>query len=112
MSFLGPDGLAQTAQHCHHNTHALVEAIQTIPGVELVFSAPHFHEALIRLPRPVGDVLIAMHEQGIAAGYPVDEHYPNLHNTILVCATEKRTAADIERYVNALRLSLQSQGAL
>lgn len=112
MSLLGPDGLAQTAQHCHHNTHALVEAIQTIPGVELVFSAPHFHEALIRLPRPVGDVLTAMHQQGIAAGYPVDEHYPNLHNTILVCATEKRTAADIERYVNALRLSLQSQGAL
>ncbi|NDH67633.1 MAG: aminomethyl-transferring glycine dehydrogenase subunit GcvPA [Gammaproteobacteria bacterium] len=112
MSLLGPEGLAQTAQHCHHNTHSLVEAMQTIPGVELVFSAPYFHEALLRLPYPAADILTAMHEQGIAAGYPVDEHYPNLHNTILVCATEKRTAADIERYVSALHLAIKSQGTL
>ena len=112
MSLLGPEGLAQTAQHCHHNTHSLVEAMQTIPGVELVFSAPYFHEALLRLPYPAADILTAMHEQGIAAGYPVDEHYPNLHNTILVCATEKRTAADIKRYVSALHLAIKSQGTL
>lgn len=107
MSLLGPDGLTQTAQHCHHNTHYLVEEMQKIPGVELVYSAPYFHEALIRLPGSAPDILAAMQKQGIAAGYPVDEHYPNLHNTILVCATEKRTAADIEHYLAALRGSIQ-----
>ncbi len=108
MSLVGPEGLAQTAQHCLHNTHSLIDAMQTIPGVVQVFSAPYFHEALIRLPRPAAQVLSLMHEQGIAAGYPVDEHYPNLHNTILVCATEKRTPADIERYLSALRFALES----
>lgn len=112
MSLLGPEGLAQTAQHCHHNMHTLMEAIQTIPGVELVFSAPYFHEALVRLPCPTAGILTAMQQQGIAAGYPVDEHYPNLHNTMVICATEKRTPADIERYVSALRLALQTQGAI
>lgn len=112
MSLLGPEGLAQTAQHCHHNTHALVEAIQKIPGVELVFSSPYFHEALVRLPYPTATILTAMQQQGIAAGYPVDEHYPNLHNTIVVCATEKRSPLDIERYVSALRLAIQSQGTV
>lgn len=112
MSLLGPEGLAQTAQHCHHNTHALVEAAQQIPGVSLVFSAPFFHEALLRLPCPAAVVLAAMEREGITAGYSVDEHYPNLHNnTILVCATEKRTAGDIERYIHALRSVIQTQGA-
>lgn len=111
MSFLGPTGLAETAQHCHHNTHVLVDALQKIPGVELVFSSPFFHEALLRLPCSASNILTAMHQQGIAAGYPVDEHYPNLHNSILVCATEKRSTAEIERYVATLRLALQSQGA-
>lgn len=111
MSLLGPTGLAETAQHCHHNTHVLVDKLQKIPGVELVFSTPFFHEALIRLPCPSAGILTAMHQQGIAAGYPVDEPYPNLHNSILVCATEKRSAAEIERYITALRLALQSQGA-
>ncbi len=111
MSLLGPEGLTQTAQHCHHNTHSLVDALQKIPGVSLVFSAPFFHEALLRLPCPATEILTAMHQQGIAAGYPVDEHYPNLHNnTILVCATEKRSAADIDRYVSTLRSVIQSQG--
>ncbi len=110
MSLLGPDGLQQVAQHCHHNTHALIEALQNIDGVELVFEAPFFHEALIRLNTPVEKVLEAMHQQGIAAGYPVDEHYPNLHNTILICATEKRNQADIDRYVNALQVCLNNQG--
>lgn len=111
MSLLGPTGLAETAQHCHHNTHALVEELQKIPGVELVFSTPFFHEAILRLPGSAKSILTAMYKQGIAAGYPVDEHYPNLQNSILVCATEKRTTADIERYIAALRLTLQSQGS-
>ncbi len=112
MSLLGPEGLQQTAQHCHHNTHALIDALQEIPGVELVFSTPFFHEALVRFPYPVADILSAMHQQGIAAGYPVDEHYPNLHNTLLVCATEKRNSADIERYINALRSCIKRQGTI
>lgn len=108
LSLLGPDGLKDVAQHCHHNTHKLVEALTQINGVELVFSSPFFHEALLRFQQPVTNILEALHQQGIAGGYSVDEHYPNLHNTILVCATEKRSEADIQRYVDTLRLLLNS----
>ena len=110
MSLLGPQGLAETAQHCHHNTHFLVEALQKIPGVELVFSSPFFHEALIRLPGTAAKIMSAMQEKGIAAGYLVDEQYPNLQNSILICATEKRSSAEIERYITTLQDTLQSQG--
>lgn len=110
MSLLGPEGLLQVAQHCHHNTHQLVEALCQIEGVELVFSAPYFHEALLRFKHPVKKILDVLHQNGISGGYPVDEHYPNLHNTILVCATEKRSEADINHYASTLRLFLNSQG--
>jgi glycine dehydrogenase subunit 1 len=110
MSMMGPKGLRQVAEHCHHNTHELIKRLTALPGVNLVFSAPYFHEALLHLSYPVKDVLQFLHTQGIAGGYPVDEHYPNLHNTILICATEKRGEADIQHYVDTLRLFMNQQG--
>ena len=103
MSLLGAEGLAQVAHQCHHNTHELVDALTQIEGVDRVFQAPYFHEALLRLNKPVNAVLEALLNAGIAGGYAVDEHYPSLANTLLVCATEMRTDEDIARYAQALR---------
>ena len=110
MSLMGPEGLAQVAERCHHNTHELVHRLCALPGVSLVFDAPYFHEAVLRFPCPAKKVLAFLQQQGIAGGYPVDEQNPNLHNTILVCATEKRAQADIERYVNAIQLLISQEG--
>ena len=103
MSLLGADGLSQVAHRCHHNTHELVTALTQIKGVELVFKAPYFHEALLRLSTPTHYVLQALLSAGITGGYAVDSHYPQLPNTLLVCATEMRTDDDIARYAQTLR---------
>ncbi len=103
MSLLGAEGLSQVAQQCHHNTHELVMALTAIHGVELVFQSPYFHEALLRLSKPTHHVLQALLHAGIAGGFAVEEHYPLLPNTILVCATEMRTTEDISRYAQTLR---------
>lgn len=106
MSLLGAEGLRQTALACHHNTQALMTALLAIHGVERVFSAPCFHEGLLKLSKPVPWVLERLAEDGIAGGYALDSHDPNLHNTLLVCATEMRTADDIQRYADCLRTLL------
>ena len=103
MSLLGATGLSQVAHQCHHNTHELVMALTEINGVELVFQSPYFHEALLRFNKPSHQVLQALLNEGIAGGFAADEHYPQLSNTILVCATEMRTEEDITRYARALR---------
>lgn len=103
MSLLGADGLLQVAKNCHHNTHLLIDELTSIDGVELVFSTPFFHEALIKLAKPVDLAVNFLNENGISCGYQVALHYPNLENTLLICATEKRTKEDIELYVNALK---------
>jgi len=103
MSLLGAEGLLQVAQRCHHNTHELVSKLTEIEGVELVFSAPYFHEALLRFNKPTKTILRGLLDRGITGGYAIDPHYPMLQNTLLVCATEMRTEEDIAQYVHALK---------
>lgn len=108
MSLLGPDGLANVAQLCHHNTHELVDQLSAIPGVTTVFSAPFFHEALIQINKPVHLVLEKLQLAGIMGGYAVEKHYPQFTNTLLVCATEMRTTEDIALFKKALAECLAS----
>lgn len=102
MSLLGPRGLENVATQCHHNTHELINALTQIPGVQCAFRAPCFHEVLLKMPGPVNDILAFLHDRGIEGGYPVDTHYPELDNTLLVCATEMRTSEDIASYAKNL----------
>jgi glycine dehydrogenase subunit 1 len=46
----------------------------------------------------VGDALRALEAQGILGGYDLSEHYPELGQALLVCATETRTPEDIEQF--------------
>src|SRR5699024_7004586 len=50
MALIGPDGLANVAGHCHANTQKLASLLTAIDGVERVFSAPVFHEVVLKLP--------------------------------------------------------------
>ncbi|MGH8457725.1 MAG: aminomethyl-transferring glycine dehydrogenase subunit GcvPA, partial [Nevskiales bacterium] len=103
MALLGPAGLQRVAAACHANTQALIRTLTAIKGVQTLFSAPLFHEAVLRLDRPVVPVLEALADRGILGGFDLSRHYPELGNALLVCATETRTAEDIEDYAIALK---------
>ncbi|GMR20118.1 MAG: aminomethyl-transferring glycine dehydrogenase subunit GcvPA [Gammaproteobacteria bacterium] len=98
MALLGPVGLKNVAASSHANTNHLVKRLTEIDGVEPVFNRPCFHEALLRLNTPAGDVLRALEAQGIIGGFDLKEYYPELGDAILVCATETRTPEDITQY--------------
>ncbi len=110
MSLLGAEGLLQVARACHHNTHELVAELTQIKGVTLVFKSPYFHEALLRLNKPTATVLQALLRAGITGGCALDTFYPQLPNTLLVCATEMRTDEDIAHYVRTLTNIMSSEG--
>lgn len=107
MSIMGAAGLEKAAAQSHQNTAALVEQVTVIDGVDVAFSSPYFHEAVLTLNRPAADVLDSMAAQNILGGYDLSEDYPELGNAILVCVTEMRTTADIDNYVLALTAALQ-----
>jgi glycine dehydrogenase subunit 1 len=103
MAILGARGLENAAAACHANTHALVERLGAIDGVRQAFTAPVFHEAVLRLDRPAADVLAELATHGILGGYDLSRDYPELGDAILVCATEMRNAEDINAYVDAMQ---------
>lgn len=103
MCLLGPEGLEKVAKASHVNTQKLVDRLTKIEGVKLVFNSPFFHEALLQLEKPVAHVIEKLHEKGIQGGYDASQNYPNLHNCLLVSATEKRTNAEIDKYTQELK---------
>ena len=102
LSLLGPHGLEQVAAACHAQTRLLVEQLTRIPGVSRAFDRPVFHEAVLQLPRPVGEVLDGLLARGILGGFDLGSDYPELGNALLVCATETREDEDVQRYAEAL----------
>ena len=106
MALLGVDGLRRVAASSHANTAALTVQAAGIHGVKLAFHGPHFHEVVLHLPKSAAAVLAKMEAQGVLGGYDLSAHYQQLDNAILVCATETKTDADLQRYVDALRAAL------
>ncbi len=107
MALLGPEGLERVAGHCHANTHALLERLKPL-GVTAAFNGEAFHEIALRLDRPVRPVLAAMAEQGVLGGYPLGDDYPALDDLLLVCATETKTEADLDRYAEVMKAAMDA----
>ena len=110
MSLLGAEGLRQVANQCHHNTHELVSTLVQIDGIEAAFTAPFFHEALLKFNQPVIPILKQLADAGITGGYAPEIHYPQFANTLLVCATEMRTQEEIALYADTMKSIMTQRG--
>ncbi len=107
MALLGPTGLRNAAAASLANTRQLVERLAP-RGITPRFSGEYFHEVALRFDRPVAPLLAAMAKQGVLGGYDLGQTDPALADTLLVCVTETKNDADIDRYVEALDNALES----
>ncbi len=111
LTLMGAQGLERVASACVSRTAELVAALSSIGGVRPALSRPHFHEAVLRLDRPVAPVLRALAARGIEGGFDLSEEYPELGSCLLICATETKTSADVQRYALALTETLRAAQA-
>jgi glycine cleavage system P protein (glycine dehydrogenase) subunit 1 len=102
MALVGFHGLRSVATRSHQNVAKLVAGLTAIDGIERLLDGPYFHEVALRLDRPVAPVLDALAARNILGGYDLSAAMPELDNSLLVCATETKTDADIEAYVTAM----------
>ncbi|MGC1507734.1 aminomethyl-transferring glycine dehydrogenase subunit GcvPA [Ketobacter sp. MCCC 1A13808] len=107
MSLLGADGLEQVALASLNGTLSLLDKLTAIEGVEKVFSAPVFHEAVIRVPKPASVVLQTLADKGIQGGIDLGVYYPGMEYCILLCVTETKTESDLQLYADALHAALK-----
>jgi glycine dehydrogenase subunit 1 len=103
MSLLGHEGLAAVARKSAQNTARLVAGLTAIDGIDRLFDGPCFHEVALQLDRPVAPVLEALAAGHILGGYDLGAAYPDFGHALLVCATETKTDADIDGYIEAMR---------
>ena len=65
-----------------------------------------FHEVVIKLTKPVAPVLAAMAQNGVLGGLDLSIDYPELGNALVVCTTETKNDADLNRFVQVLTQAL------
>jgi glycine dehydrogenase subunit 1 len=105
MSWLGTSGLRELALRCARGTRYSREAVTSIPGVELVASAPTLREFAVKLPVPAPVVVSRMADEGFLAGVPVGIEGGVVRDegdALLIAVTEKRTKDEIDAFVSAL----------
>ncbi len=102
LALLGAEGLERVARVCHANTRRLGERLCEIDGIAPRFNRPIFHEQVLRLPAPAGEILRALAAHGILGGYDLSADYPELGSALLICATERRTEAEMQTYAAKL----------
>ncbi len=95
LAALGPTGLREVAGLCLQKSHYLAAELVAKTPLRLVYpKSPFFKEFLLRMPgeRPAAPFVDALAEKGIFAGIPCKD-------TLLVAVTEKRTRAELDRFV-------------
>ncbi len=108
MSMMGPEGLKTMAENSFHHTHLLSEKLCAIKGVKKVFFGPYFHEALIQFPISTQKILQQLEKANILGGLEMETYFPEFKNTLLICATEKRNAQEIEEFAQAIHKALEN----
>jgi glycine dehydrogenase subunit 1 len=99
LSWLGPHGLREVGETCM----SLGAYAQEKLGLELLFpERTTFKEFAVRVGRSAQEVIRDARTRGVHPGYALGRDYPGLGDALLVCVTEKRTPADIDRLAEVL----------
>jgi glycine dehydrogenase subunit 1 len=99
LSWLGPEGLREQGETCM----ALAQYAKERIGLPLVFpDQATFKELAIHVGRPADDAIRAARAEGVHPGYALRRDYAGMEDALLVCVTEKRTQADIDRLAEVL----------
>ena len=103
LAALGPQGFREVGDLNWHQSHRALHALTALDGVRQKFSGAIFNEFVLETDHKASEVLVALRQQGVAAGIDLGRFYPGLENCILTCVTEKRTDADLDRLIEAWR---------
>jgi glycine dehydrogenase subunit 1 len=99
LSWLGPQGLREVGETCM----SLAAYAQETLGLEPVFAGrTTFKEFAVRVGRRARDVVADARARGVHPGYALGADYAGLDDALLVCVTEKRTPADVDRLAEVL----------
>lgn len=103
LSTMGRRGIQEVALQNIQKANYAAEAISSLEGFSLLFSAPKFNEFVVKTPRPAEEIVKDLASRKIIAGLPLSKYYPDMTHALLICVTEQNTKAEIDALVAALQ---------
>jgi glycine dehydrogenase subunit 1 len=99
LSWLGPQGLREVGETCMGLAAYAKERL----GLELLFpKQTTFKELAVRVGRPAEEAIANARAEGVHPGYALKRDYAGMEDALLVCVTERRSPADIDRLAEVL----------
>jgi len=102
LAVMGKQGLRELALLNLRKADYLKNKLSKVSGFEIQFSADTFNEIVLKCPRSANEIRDALLEHKILAGLPLGEYYPELADSLLLCATEVNTVESIDRLTDKL----------
>ena len=113
LSLLGGQGLQRMARQLSHANTRNAGCTAWLPSMASILCSRFLStKPYCDWTEPVAPVLDALAANGLLGGYRPGADFPELGQCLLVCATEARSAEDIERYVAQMaKMLADSQAA-
>ncbi|TCK19344.1 glycine dehydrogenase (decarboxylating) alpha subunit [Thiogranum longum] len=108
MSLLGAEGLRRVALASHANTRKLVDKLAN-DHIRLRFNRPYFHEAVLTTELSLDGLVRPLYAHNLQPGYMLNDDYPELGESLLVCATETKSDADLDRFADHMARAIEKQ---
>ena len=102
LAVMGKQGLRELALLNLSKTDYMKKKLSKIQGFEMRFSGDTFNEIVLKCPKPANEIRDALLEYKILAGLPLGNYYPELDDSLLLCATELNTVEDIDLLADKL----------
>lgn len=107
LTLMGKEGLQEAARQSMSKARYLQESLKAI-GLEIQYDRPYFREFPVKLPKGYDGISKSLLEAGFIGGFSLDTAYPELGESMLLCTTEKRTRAEIDGLVAALKAIVEA----
>ena len=102
LTTLGKEGLKRVADLNIQNANYVRSKIESLSQYEIIFKGSIFNEFVVRTKKDPEKVITSLLKKNINPGLRLSPWYPELKNTLLICATETKTKEDLDRFVEAL----------
>jgi glycine dehydrogenase subunit 1 len=103
LSIMGKQGIKEVAGQSYAKSHYLAQEISKINGFSLEFKHPFFKEFVVRTKLEPDYIISELMKENIFGGINLEQFNRKWKNLMLICATEKRTKPEIDKYISLLK---------
>lgn len=103
LTTMGKQGLKEAAVQSMNKAHYAYNELIKTGTYKPLFNKPFFKEFAVKANRKASDINAELLKNNILGGYDLSRDYSELDNSMLICVTEKRTKAEIDKLVDIMK---------